>query len=210
MRVSLEVTDWGPLVDRLARHASSPLPLLLAAGGFVRGRSRATFVTQGRPPGSWLPRMNPNLPGIIKDLTYGTNVKNERFEDSPALTDTGVLKLSLAAEPTGKDEVTVGVFNRDAAEYAGKHQFGAKDVPSLPITPTVKENAARWLKTEGDTARAKAVRQLVGHDDGDVLLLNISPRPFLVYDDADAQDLNEILAELWQQSDDPEADTGGE
>jgi len=206
-RLVIERIDWGSRFLGMEEHMRDPRGLLKGIGSFIVGRALETFREQGDPPGSWLPRRNPNFPGIIQHLSRGEDPKSTHFEDRPALRDRGILQMSLNV---GSDEnvrlpgthtMEVGVFTGEAASYAGKHQFGAEKSPAPPITAAMKERLSRWIARHKD--KKSLVAWMLKVPDGWVTEWNIRPRPFLDLAKEDEEDLNKLVGRVMLQPPDP-------
>lgn len=140
-------------VARLENETRVPLDIM---GGRLATSSQKAFTDQQFGDFSWPARYfgkgDPfvNVAGAIEDLTTGARIKSRRFETRPALTDTGTLFKSITHEVKSGTEVQVG----SPLEYAADHQHGKSR--SMPVTQTVKDNLAKWLK-KGDRVVGKSV-----------------------------------------------------
>ena len=109
------------------------------------------FRDQKRGHFAWAPRRVPNLPGMLSDFERGPRVKPRRFDERPALIDTGMLRQSHAWKRRSADSILVGT----AVDYADLHQQGGTS--TVIVTSTMKRNLWTWMKSEaGKRARWRA------------------------------------------------------
>jgi phage gpG-like protein len=179
----------------LGKTLDDPRRILTGIRSILKSQSQEAFKAQrfgdiiwpARYPKQKAPKLN--VAGAVQDLATGPRIKARRFEDRPALLDTGILRRSIAAEIAG-DTVNVGT----KVPYAKIHQSGG--VSQQPITPTIKANLATVLKY-GDAGRTKAgkprkidvktqmLRKRLGFLFGvPELVTKIHARPFLGLTDA--------------------------
>lgn len=88
-----------------------------------------------------------NVAGILSDLNRGMNPPKRRFENRPALRDTGEMLNRLR----GAAAVTFGDFAitlRSDVPYADKHQTGGQS--KQPVTAQAKQGLSRLLKRRPD------------------------------------------------------------
>jgi len=135
--------DEGDQLRGVADLVRDPSPLLKIAGAIMVARSQQAFRNQGLEGddrGGWEPRSVPNVAGVVADLARGPSVKGRRFQERPALVDTGALRASISFRLIGLDAVEVG----SNLPYAGKMQEGGSS--TLPINATVAANLSAFLK----------------------------------------------------------------
>lgn len=153
MVVSIRLSEY--------RSRSADLrPLLKTLGSMVVSMSQDAFQKQewdgkawpARYPGQSPPKVN--IAGLVSDLAQGGSVKSRRFQDRPALKDTGALLASVvssrANEPE-EDRIEVGAGPE--VPYAALHQEGGES--KQRITKEVRRGLWRFLKQKrGDERRA--------------------------------------------------------
>jgi phage gpG-like protein len=150
-----------PISTRIAAKVrnlvDNPARLMPAVGQLLVSLSKRAFRDQrfgemlwpSRYPTQAPPKIN--IAGAVQDLGHGPNVKARRFQDRPALLDTGMLQDSIVAKP-GADRVEVG----SVMPYAKQHQVGGTS--TQPITPAVRKNLGKFLKS----AKGKPYRPKLG------------------------------------------------
>ena len=132
----------GTRVDVISQALLNPLKILKPWAELWIRATQQGHRDQKRGPFKWKPRMNPNIPGMLRDFERGPNVPKRRFESRPALSDTGMLKKSYAQKPRNATSIFVGTN----LPYANIHQFGGK--VKIDITPTIRRNAWTWMKRQ--------------------------------------------------------------
>jgi phage gpG-like protein len=186
-----EYTISRRILARLGRTLDNPRQILVAIRQVLKAQSQRAFAEQkfgdiawpARYPHQKSPKLN--IAGAVQDLATGARIKARRFEDRPALLDTGILRRSIAAELKPNNEVEVGT----KVPYALLHQAGG--ISRQPITPTIKANLETLLKygasAKTKTGRAKKIdektmglRRRLGFLFGvSELATKINKRPFL-------------------------------
>jgi phage gpG-like protein len=137
--------DKGAKIARWERALENPIATLKAIGSLMTAESQRAFVDQRFGDEAWQPRRVPNVLGIIADFHAGkSEPPQRRFEDRPALANTGRLRSSIAFRVVGTDTVVVG----SNLPYASVHQHGGR-VESETMTESVRELLARWLRGKG-------------------------------------------------------------
>jgi phage gpG-like protein len=184
------------ILRRLGATLENPRRIVVAFRQILKAQSQRAFAEQkfgeitwpARYPSQKSPKLN--IAGAVQDLSTGPRIKARRFEDRPALLDTGILRRSIAAEIKSDDTVEVGT----KVPYAIKHQVGGES--RQPITAGILENLKRVLKYEeyGKTKKGKAkkidaktqmLRKRLGFLFGTPeLVTKINRRPFLGLTDA--------------------------
>ena len=152
--VKLTLSGRGPgSLAVFRRQLERPEKLLKLFGMAAASEAQRSFDRQGLHfEDEWEPRypsqqtVYVNIAGAIMDLTDGPTIKAHRFDNRPAVVDTGLLRRSLspsgAVSITGTFEVSVGT----TVPYGGKHQFGGEE--DIPITQAVKDNLRTWYKRQ--------------------------------------------------------------
>lgn len=142
MRPKAKVNAGGK-VARLIGNLDKPEKALKQIGALLLAQSQKAFRNESWDGKRWPARRVPNVFGIIADFSLDGRASppKRRFESSPVLKDTGRLRQSMSFALVGKDSVDVGTN----MSYASVHNFGGP-VESLPITRTVQEKLAKFLK----------------------------------------------------------------
>jgi hypothetical protein len=134
----------GAKVERWERNLKRPIAALKAIGALGVAETKLAFREQGFPDERWPPRHVPNAYGIIRDFAGGSGApRPHRFDDRPALKDTGNLSRSFSFVINGMT-VSWG-SDKDYAERL--HKGG--DIESEKITPTIQKSLGAWLKGAG-------------------------------------------------------------
>ena len=143
IRVRTEV-DRGDTLEGVEKILADPARLLTHIGLIGTAYAQQAFEEQRLGDIPWAPRAVPNVAGIVRDVNSGKNPGPNRFEDRPALVDTGVLQSSIAHEVLDDDTVEVGT----TVPYADVHQRGGTvDRPLL--TPVGRRQLWEWMKRQG-------------------------------------------------------------
>lgn len=195
-RYTVEVVKGGSL-DRLQNLQRQLRAALVQIGQTLTNRAQETFSLQGYnrvgkgpyegvgPMGGkfpWPERANPNIPAIIADLQRKTTLPARRFTGRPAVMDLGRLQASINWHLISKETVEVGTN----LPYASLQQFGG--VREIAVTQTVKDNLAVYLR------KSPHKRPQLGWLFGvDKVEWHTLPRPFVVVDKQDREDINRIL-----------------
>ena len=136
--------DPGEKVGRWGRNLDNPQAALKQIGAMMVAESQRAFKLQKFGKHKWDARAVPNVYGIISDFHQGRRKPvARRFEDRPALRDTGRLAQSIAFKVSGMS-VTVG----SNLDYAGTLHAGGK-IESKPINSQVRQLLWKWLKRAG-------------------------------------------------------------
>lgn len=170
-----------------------PSPVLFALGEAAVSFSVRAFTDQAFAGDPWperYPNQDPgemvNVAGVVSDLAAGrASIPARRFEDRPALVDTGALRDSITWRLAGADAVEVG----SNLPYADMHQRGG--ISRQPVSSGMRRVLARFLKRE------KRRRPWLGKRLGflfqkDMLETRVNARPFVGVTD----ELLETLAEI--------------
>jgi phage gpG-like protein len=158
--------------------------ILDAIGSYLAARSQRAFQDQSFNGEAWPARRVPNVMGIVADLNRGGPPRSRRFDDRPALTDTGNLRRSITWEVRG-DSVLVGT----TVEYASAHQAGGPTQP-IRLTPTGRRGLALFLRREPE------LREDLGWLFArEVATANVPARPFVGLQDGDLDEIGRIITE---------------
>lgn len=133
-----------------------PRSILTAIGALVVKQSQRAFREQKMGKTAWKSRgetgMNPNWPAIIADFASGrASPPERRFQDSPVLMDTGMLKKSVTFRLAGRDVVEVG----SNLPYAGVLHAGGES-KTAALTKSVQDRIQDWM--DRAVGRAKKAR----------------------------------------------------
>ena len=135
--------DKGDKLNRIEKKLDGPAVALKQIGALMVAESQRSFKSQEFGEKKWDARAKVNVFGIIADFHAGkTAPPKRRFQDRPALRDTGRLAGSIAFEVKG-DVVEVGT-NVDYAKVLNE----GGEVESKPITSKVRRLLWRWLKKQ--------------------------------------------------------------
>lgn len=166
----------GSRVASISKAIENLDPLLKKIGAFMVRQTQAGFRDQRRGTTRWAPRRVPNVPGALRDLANGPSIKSRRFDDRPALVDTGRLRQSI----------TFRLFSRSGVQFGTNLQqaktmnFGG--VSEIAVTAKMRENLAAWLrKQKGE--RKREMRESFGwvfsHPVGDRIKFSVKKREFV-------------------------------
>jgi phage gpG-like protein len=135
----------GAKIKRWEAQLDDPKKALKQIGVLLVAASQASFKAQKLGDEKWDERRVPNVFGIVSDFHAGkAKPPARRFQDRPALRDTGRLAQSIAFKLESAKVVAVG----SNLPYASVHQFGGP-VESLPVTKTIQKRIAKWLVKSG-------------------------------------------------------------
>ena len=168
----------GAKIDRWEKALNNPAAALKVIGAKMVSESQAAFKNQRFGDKEWKPRAVPNVFGIIDDFDAGKSTPfPRRFEDRPALVDSGVLKSTrgIAATPVGRFAVEVG----SNLSYAAVQHHGGP-VESKTITETIQLALGNWLLKVEDDAIFKKLGFLLNKKwRGKKLEGKVPARPFV-------------------------------
>lgn len=160
----------------------------LRVGALMVGRVGQAFDQQGsqtRGGEAWPARGVPNLAGALSDLAQGATIKARRFDTRPALVDTGELRASVSWRATGDGIEFGSQLDRASAMQRGE--------PSeIPVTPTIKQNLADWLRANRKHPHAGKMAALLARD---VFTARPRARAFVEFLDSDRESVAAILVE---------------
>lgn len=134
----------GDKIARLAAKLKNPKEALKILGLMMVSDSQKAFVDQAYGGKKWPPRGRINVMGILADLSLGKTVAKRRFDQRPALIDTGFLRNSIASKVIG-NAVEVGT----KVDYAEVHQKGGR-VKSEIVTKKIQAALWSWLKKKAN------------------------------------------------------------
>lgn len=166
--------EKGDKLARIEGRLDKPGATLKQIGVLLVSVSQRSFKDQRLGAKEWKPRSPVNVFGIIADFAAGRRKPPQRrFEQRPALRDTGALAKSIAFQVSG-DVVEVGTN----IEYARVHQFGGK-VESAPLTDSVRDLLKAWLKTQALPIKRRLGWLLNRKFRGKTIAGEVPARPFL-------------------------------
>jgi len=138
----------GARVEGWERNLDNPQRALKQVGILLVAAAQEAFADQAHGPTKWKPRAVPNVYGILADIDAGKTPPGRRFEDRPALVDTGRLRSSISFRLVSAKVVEVG----SNLPYADRLNRGG-DIESVKITEQVQSDLAEWLKTKSAQIR---------------------------------------------------------
>jgi phage gpG-like protein len=142
------VSYGGTRVELIENAVARPEAVLKKMGAWLVARSQRAFREQARGESKWKPRMNPNIPGIVRDLERGPAIMRRRFQDRPAVVDTGILRNSVAYRFLDARTIEYG----SALPYASIQNYGGTS--RVPVTQRVRDNLAELLRRNRRSVRA--------------------------------------------------------
>ncbi len=120
--------DLGSKLKGIEKLLANPKPILKQIGAVMLSESQDAFRNQGFEGSKWPARQSPNVFGIIADFHMGRRKPPaRRFQDRPALMDTGRLRGSISFRVVDARSVEVGTN----LPYAAPQHFGL-EVESKP------------------------------------------------------------------------------
>ena len=202
MQESINFLELFP-VDEMIAKIKDLEPVLTEIGTEMMIESRRAFKAQKFGDFDWPPRYGGipfpakiNYAGALQDLTDGPRVKDRRFNDRPALRDSGLLGHSINFQVMGKDSVRVGVTG-PAAKYAGKQQWGIESTQDIPGDAIDKLD--EQIDDETNEERLDGLHALRARleRDGSVLTTKVQQRPFLGVTDEMQVEIPRILSKYF-------------
>ena len=175
----------GELSENLQRIERD---ILKRIGAYMQGVTSRAFGDQGRPGGTWQPRMTPSVPSIVKQLNRGQNPSKKYFESAPALIDTGTLSRSIAFEVKGR-EVEIGA----TAPYATQMQEGGES--QITLTDQGRAKLGEWMRSLPKRRRREVSAEIGWLFRRPTFTVKARARPFLIVTDDDEKKFAEIAAE---------------
>lgn len=190
MQIELNVGSLK-VFEKIETAAKDTTPLMKQIGALNVEASQNAFNEQKfgkfkwpeRYPNQRAPKLN--VAGALSDFNAGKkNPKPIRFEDRPALMDTGHLQQSITFQVLNSTTEETGTTK----PYANLHQQGGKS--TQPVTNTAKEGIADWLWTPSTSkgpiflrkfrkGRAEYAKHLVPLLFKSSLVTNVNKRPFI-------------------------------
>ncbi len=157
--IHLTLRGSGPgSLAMLRRQLERPEKLLKLFGFAAASEAQKSFDRQGlNYANEWpvrYPTMEPpvvNVAGALADLAKGPTIKPHRFENRPAVIDTGTLRRSLSPGGCVKIMGTFAVEVGTVLPYGSMQQFGGEH--DIPITQTQKDNLRAWYKKQKRAAK---------------------------------------------------------
>lgn len=178
----------GAKMERFEKALRNPSKALKQIGMVMVAESQESFRLQKFGKSRWRKRKVPNVFGIVADMAQGRGeIPARRFDDRPALRDTGRLASSISYRVTGKT-VIVG----SNLPYAAAHQHGGR-VESEQITKEVQTKIADYLKNDGKQWEHALAFLLLPQMLGERLSMKVPRRPFLGITKQTIEDVREIV-----------------
>ncbi len=167
--------EKGAKVARIEDNLDNPTRALKQIGALMVAESQAAFRDQSFGGKRWKARASVNIFGVISDFHQGRRAPPQRrFQDRPALRDTGRLAASISFRLIGSKAVEVG----SNLPYAGLHNAGG-ETESKPITEDVRRGLNTWLKTQGVQLRRRLGWILNKRFRGETLKMEVPKRQFV-------------------------------
>jgi phage gpG-like protein len=192
--IVIDPTETDPYAE-LVGKLKNPERILKQIGVLMESASTDAFQRQefgtfkwpGRYPNQTAPFLN--IAGAVADWAAGGDVKARRFQNRPALFDTGALAASIRSQVQGSDRVAVG----SALDHAAIHQWGG--VSTQPVTKETKQKVAKFLLTERGKPFRDKLRFLL-QPNRNALETEVVQRPFLGITSELEEDIVSTVEEL--------------
>lgn len=143
--VGLEAFSEGTRLRALREAFADPRFVLNGVGALLVKEGQKAFREERMGTVRWKTReetgMVPNWPAILKDLSEGKTPPARRMSRGNTLTDTGMLRGSLAWRVVARDTVEAGSM----LPYAGVLHSGGES-KTVQITLSVRERLWKWIK----------------------------------------------------------------
>ena len=203
MQESINFIELFP-VDEMMAKINNLGPVLKEIGKKMEIESHRSFKAQKFGDIDWPPRYGGipfpakiNYAGALQDLTDGPKVKDRRFNDRPALRDSGLLSKSVQSQVLDRVRVRVGVTG-PAALYAGNQQWGLESTQDIPGDAI--EKLDKQIGKERNEERLDGLHALRSRlvRDGSVLTTKVQQRPFLGVTDEMQAEIPRILSAYFQ------------
>lgn len=185
-----DIFDEGDKVRKWILALDKPERALKQVGVLMVAESQAAFKKQTFGRKKWDARAPINVYGLIADFSLPKTPPGRRFDNRPALVDTGQLRRTIDYDFLGAKEIEVG----SNLDYSGVLNFGGP-IESKPITEAVQSRIARWLKTQTGTIRSKLSWLVFPSMTGKTLKGEVAPRPFVGLTDQTVEDIIEVLGD---------------
>ncbi len=179
--------DEGEKARRMRKALENPEKALKQIGALMVAESQASFSRQQHGGKKWRERAPVNVFGILADLSAGKTPPARRFEQRPALRDTGRLASSIAFQ-VRSPIVEVG----SKLPYASIHQFGGQTT-SAPITGEVRRKLWTWLQKQGKDIRRQLGWLLNSKFKGETLSTTVPARPFVGITDQTRKTIRRVI-----------------
>lgn len=156
MQPGLRSFDEGTRLAALRGALEDPRFVLTGVGALLVSESNKAFREERLGAIAWKSRdetkMNPNWPGILADFAAGKAAPPaRRFQGRPVLTDTGLMRRSVASRVVSHDTVEAGSM----LPYAAVLHAGGES-KTVPITKAVQDRLWKWIKSKiGGAKRAQ-------------------------------------------------------
>lgn len=184
-----EEIEKGAKIERWENNLDNPSAALKQVGILMTAESQRAFKEQKLGDKAWEPRAPVNVFGILADFAAGKKEPPaRRFEQRPALRDTGRLAASISYKLQGTNIVEVG----SNLPYAGVHQHGGP-VKSETITPDVRRLLWGWLKGKGRKWRGRLGWLLNKKFEGKQLEGKVPARPIVAITKQTIEDVKEVV-----------------
>lgn len=198
-------------IDRLnQRLDKGPTALLKSFGVILARESKDAFTKQAFGETKWKPRYpnqsgaKLNIAGALMDLGKGPKIKERRFQDRPAVMDTGMLKNSIASTSGKENAGEFFVKCGSMQPYANKQHQGG--VSKIRITEAMRVNFAEvWDRfkagkvggKKGTIGSTVALRRIAFLRNSNVTeySVKIVPRPFIGITAQALKDIEQRLAD---------------
>jgi len=185
--------EEGAALRRVRMAIERPRDTLKSIGLAMVSESQRSFDEQAFGGSEWDARMNPNIPGIIRDLEEGKTPPERRFRDRAALVDTGSMRRAIAEKVHGDAYVEVGVLSAQFP-HAALLNFGGPD--SWTLSRKAQQAAVAWLRRLKTSNRERYdMLWWMGEEDnvGVEERFEHPPRPFIGLTDQTIKDVEQMI-----------------
>lgn len=214
MAKELRIRIFDEEAIRLARsRLKNPSKLMKQIGVTLLRESQLAFERQAFGDIDWPPRY-PNDPapyvnyaGVVSDLSRGASIKDRRFQNRPALLDTGRLKNSLSPSTGMRLQGAYIVEVGSNLPYATTQHAGGET--KQPVTQAMKKRLADYMKKQRGAIKSARKRStpLTKRQAGtsklgflfgiNELVTNVAPRPFVGITDDAGSDIDELVTDFF-------------
>lgn len=178
----------GAKMERMEKALQNPRVALKQIGALLVADSQKAFKAQQFDGKAWDARAPVNVFGVLSDFAQGKRKPpGRRFEERPALRDTGRLASSIAFQVSG---LTVEVGT--SLDYAAVHQRGG-ETESVPITGKVRRALWKWLKKQPLELKRRLGWVLNKKFRDEKLKQNVPARPFLGISDRSRKGIKKVI-----------------